>query len=255
MAASDSWWNTLPCQLVRGSYWLVRHAPFELVQHLREQRELRLREQQEAEQAAAEAEQERAEAQRQRERKKELKEKRRKRAQELPEGTAQPAGAEGEAPAFAAPVAHTWSTARSGPWMDEDLVELARLVKKYPGGTVDRWEVIAEALERTVAEVTKMARIIRDRPHMVPVSSGAQTSTAEGQQVSDSVLETEAAAAPRKVKTRAAEAGAEAAAWSQLQQKALEQALSQFPKGVSERWERIAKVVPGKTKVSVVGKL
>ncbi|KAM4728036.1 dnaJ homolog subfamily C member 1 [Anableps anableps] len=37
-------------------------------------------------------------------------------------------------------------------------------------------------------------------------------------------------------------------AWTQNQQKLLELALQQFPRGTAERWDRIAKVVPGKTK-------
>uniref|UniRef100_A0A673ANU5 DnaJ (Hsp40) homolog, subfamily C, member 1 n=1 Tax=Sphaeramia orbicularis TaxID=375764 RepID=A0A673ANU5_9TELE len=37
--------------------------------------------------------------------------------------------------------------------------------------------------------------------------------------------------------------------WTQNQQKLLELALQQFPRGTTERWDRIAKVVPGKTKV------
>ncbi|XP_030016264.1 dnaJ homolog subfamily C member 1-like [Sphaeramia orbicularis] len=36
--------------------------------------------------------------------------------------------------------------------------------------------------------------------------------------------------------------------WTQNQQKLLELALQQFPRGTTERWDRIAKVVPGKTK-------
>ncbi|XP_044223528.1 dnaJ homolog subfamily C member 1 [Thunnus albacares] len=36
--------------------------------------------------------------------------------------------------------------------------------------------------------------------------------------------------------------------WTQSQQKLLELALQQFPRGTGERWDRIAKVVPGKTK-------
>ena len=36
--------------------------------------------------------------------------------------------------------------------------------------------------------------------------------------------------------------------WSQSQQKALESAIKQFPKGTTERWERIANKVPSKTK-------
>lgn len=39
------------------------------------------------------------------------------------------------------------------------------------------------------------------------------------------------------------------AAWTQNQQKLLELALTQFPRGTAERWDCIAKVVPGKTKV------
>ncbi|XP_068604723.1 dnaJ homolog subfamily C member 1 [Brachionichthys hirsutus] len=40
----------------------------------------------------------------------------------------------------------------------------------------------------------------------------------------------------------------DAAIWTQNQQKLLELALQQFPRGTAERWDRIAKVVPGKTK-------
>merc|ERR1712210_266346 len=42
-------------------------------------------------------------------------------------------------------------------WTAEDLIELARLIKKIPGGRLERWERIAEAMERTPEEVTKMA--------------------------------------------------------------------------------------------------
>jgi len=36
--------------------------------------------------------------------------------------------------------------------------------------------------------------------------------------------------------------------WSQVQQKALEQALAQYPKGTNERWDRISSRVDGKSK-------
>ncbi len=42
---------------------------------------------------------------------------------------------------------------------------------------------------------------------------------------------------------------ADTVVWTQNQQKLLELALQQFPRGTTERWDRIAKVVPGKTKV------
>ncbi|GCB68061.1 dnaJ homolog subfamily C member 1 [Scyliorhinus torazame] len=50
----------------------------------------------------------------------------------------------------------------------------------------------------------------------------------------------------RKGKIRSSEESAEL--WNQNQQKLLELALQQYPKGTSERWDKIAKCVPGKTK-------
>jgi len=44
------------------------------------------------------------------------------------------------------------------------------------------------------------------------------------------------------------EANDEEEVWSQEQQKSLEAALSQYPKGTSERWDRIAGKVEGKSK-------
>ena len=37
--------------------------------------------------------------------------------------------------------------------------------------------------------------------------------------------------------------------WTQLQQKQLESALNQVPKGAADRWDRIAELVPDRTKV------
>ncbi|XP_072910746.1 dnaJ homolog subfamily C member 1 isoform X3 [Hemitrygon akajei] len=50
----------------------------------------------------------------------------------------------------------------------------------------------------------------------------------------------------RKGRARASEEATEM--WNQNQQKLLELALQQYPKGTSERWDKIAKCVPGKTK-------
>uniref|UniRef100_A0A8C9UXR0 DnaJ (Hsp40) homolog, subfamily C, member 1 n=1 Tax=Scleropages formosus TaxID=113540 RepID=A0A8C9UXR0_SCLFO len=41
--------------------------------------------------------------------------------------------------------------------------------------------------------------------------------------------------------------------WTQNQQKLLELALQQYPRGTAERWDKIAKVVPGKSKVRWLG--
>lgn len=45
-----------------------------------------------------------------------------------------------------------------GLWTDSDILELIKYVKKYPGGTPERWEKIASIMNRTVTEVTHMAK-------------------------------------------------------------------------------------------------
>lgn len=122
-----------------------------------------------------------------------------------------------------------------GLWTDDDLAELVQLVKKFPGGTPKRWEHIAEALGRSVPEVTFMANKMKANNFKVAV---------EEEEVQQPKV---------KQKTRAkieekAEEGAKK--WSQSQQKALEEALLKFPKGCLDRWDRIAECVPDKTKVS-----
>jgi len=178
-------------------------------------------------------------------------------------------------------------------WTDDDLITLAKYIKKYPGGTTDRWDKIAELMERYAWEVTKMAGLIKNNPSLVPLSSAGQGVTGrEKQIVSDDVLEDGVANTEeedeesssdeseeevdedgyvvysaqkveeylpveekKKKKTRAADQEPtdedKAAAdqpWSQEQQKSLELALTQFPKGTSERWDRIASKVEGKSK-------
>ncbi|KAH0952801.1 hypothetical protein HN011_012255 [Eciton burchellii] len=119
-----------------------------------------------------------------------------------------------------------------GLWTDNDMLELIKYVKKYPGGTPERWEKIASIMNRTVAEVTHMAKKIKD----------------EGLKPGESVEEVVAEERPKKIKTRN-ENIANTTEWSQEQQRALEAALTKYPKGISvDRWEKIANCVEGKTK-------
>lgn len=125
-----------------------------------------------------------------------------------------------------------------GLWTDDDLSELTRLIKKYPGGTVDRWEIIAEAMKRNVSEVTFMAYKVKDNIYQTP---------GETEKIINSInmeLKT-------KVKKKASDVDGEASEknWSQEQQKALEAAIQKYPKGGNEdRWTKIANSVPGKTR-------
>ena len=118
-----------------------------------------------------------------------------------------------------------------GLWTDDDILELIKLVKKYPSGTPERWDKIADTMNRTVVEVTHMAKKVKDEG-LKPGASAEETTEERS----------------KKVKT-CAEAVDSIADWSQEQQKALEAALIKYPKStLVNRWEKIANCVEGKTK-------
>lgn len=126
-------------------------------------------------------------------------------------------------------------------WTDEDLSELSQMVNKFPAGTSDRWQKIAKAMQRPVPEVTFMANKIKQSGYKLPTSDSTDSTSV------DSAVTDE----HKKIKVKTLEnLEAGDSAWTQLQQKSLENALIKYPKGVTEnRWEKIAKCVPKKTKV------
>jgi len=276
--------DTLPFQLVRAVKWTVLAlpgVPVMLMEAWREEqrkKEEKLKQQEEWEEEKRAREEEKL-------KKKEAKAKRKTVYKEAVEG-------EGDVG-----VREVKSTEKILPrnanqmWTDEDLIELARLIKKIPGGRLERWERIAEAMERTPEEVTKMAGKIKNNPSIVPKKQG-MTGREEKRLIADDCLEAEIAGEEddsegeesqteeeeeevdedgyvvygavkaeeyvipeekSKKKTKGGklgEAGGEGedTVWSQEQQRSLEVALTQFPKGSAERWERIAGKVEGKSK-------
>jgi len=123
-----------------------------------------------------------------------------------------------------------------GLWTDEDLYELSQMVNKFPPGTSDRWQKVGKAMQRPVPEVAYMANKMKQNGYKVPTPG----ETIEPEE-------------PKKVKTRAAEnLDSTESSWTQIQQKTFENALIKFPRGSTDnRWEKISKCVPNKTKVSL----
>uniref|UniRef100_A0A2M4A8L2 Putative molecular chaperone dnaj superfamily n=1 Tax=Anopheles triannulatus TaxID=58253 RepID=A0A2M4A8L2_9DIPT len=125
-----------------------------------------------------------------------------------------------------------------GLWTDDDLNDLVRLVKKYPGGTTNRWDLIAELMNRNVEDVTYMAAKLKEAPNRLIHQS----------MDNQGAIET----VKNKTKTRdpAGVAISEVtSSWTQQQQQALEAAIQRYPKSTStDRWQKIANNVPGKTK-------
>lgn len=107
-------------------------------------------------------------------------------------------------------------------------------------GTTERWEKIADQMNRSVHEVTFMAAKLKENCYRLPSENNTNIPELE---------------MPKKQKTRGGKVGDTSAEvdkseWSQIQQKALESALAKYPKGPADRWDKIAKCVPNKTKVS-----
>nr|CAG4648824.1 EOG090X0BHG [Polyphemus pediculus] len=140
----------------------------------------------------------------------------------------------------------------TGPWTDDEFADLAKYMKKYPVGTPERWEKIAESLNRTVNEVTHFAKKIKDNAYKPP---GVEDQpNGESQVVEEKKKEKTRGGKNLKLLVEAENSeNAEkqipgSTGWTQKQQKSLETALAVYTKGSLERWERIAKAVPEKTK-------
>ncbi|XP_050345406.1 uncharacterized protein F54F2.9 [Nymphalis io] len=227
--------DTLPFQIPRAIWWSITAIPYcitelkrrriekieEEKRKKRKEEEDRIRAEREA--AAAEARAEASSAAR------------RRRAFVPParDCLLDPASEPDDVAPVAVPVKPAPPVISGGLWTDDDLVELVRLVKKYPPGAAERWERIAEAMSRSVPEVTHMAAKLKENCYKLPGQDQAEETPPEP---------------PKKVKTRKAEETS-GGNWSQTQQRALEAALAKSPKGApGDRWQKIANAVPGKTK-------
>lgn len=237
-----SWWNILPVQLVKLVVFLVTGGPGivrQILASIKEERERKLKEKKEQE----EEERKKQEEEEKRKEKKASRKEGRKRVNILPDLS------NGECVLEAVDglesdrqsVRHVKQVSSipvitGGPWTDDDFSELARLMAKFPGGTVNRWERIAEMMGRTVYEVTKMSTRVKAQLMQRP-------SEAESEETAPEVKV--------KVKTKAEKADLSAGSdemWNPTQQKALEKALKLYPKGTDQRWDKIARTVPDKTK-------
>uniref|UniRef100_A0A8C5UZG6 DnaJ homolog subfamily C member 1 n=1 Tax=Microcebus murinus TaxID=30608 RepID=A0A8C5UZG6_MICMU len=177
-------------------------------------------------------------------------------------------------------------------WTEEDLSQLTRSMVKFPGGTPGRWEKIAHELGRSVTDVTTKAKQLKDSvtccsPGTVRLSE--LRATVQGALPASAAPALPEDIAPRRSsraegprRARLGQAGARAPRapefararggssdddsrergrpraadepWTQSQQKLLELALQQYPKGSSDRWDKIAKCVPAKSKEDCIAR-
>ncbi|KAF8098869.1 hypothetical protein N665_0257s0079 [Sinapis alba] len=144
-------------------------------------------------------------------------------------------------------------------WSKEEIDMLRKGMIKYPKGVSRRWEVISDYIGtgRSVEEILKATKTVLLQK---PDSAKAFDSFLEKRKPSVSIaspLSTREelgeslpmAAKPPSKETEASGSSDSTNGWSAVLERALVQALKTFPKETSQRWERVAAAVPGKTMV------
>ncbi|CAH2054053.1 unnamed protein product [Thlaspi arvense] len=162
------------------------------------------------------------------------------------------------------------------PWSKEEIDMLRKGMIKYPKGTSRRWEVISEYIGtgRSVEEILKATKTVllqkpdsakafdsflEKRKPNVSIASPLSTREELGESLPTTtttkakpVKET---AVGKSSGSQSSENNGEASGssdtdgWSAVQERALVQALKTFPKETTQRWERVAAAVPGKTMI------
>ncbi|CAJ0578814.1 unnamed protein product, partial [Mesorhabditis spiculigera] len=118
-------------------------------------------------------------------------------------------------------------------WTCEELVALVKLnTEKFPAGTPNRWELIAQALDRTPEDVTVMDEYNK---LLTGQTSNAVTSSVRAGQIEspNDQLKSD---------------------WTQEEQKSLEAALVKYTKAHDKRWEAIASEVGTRSKAECVAR-
>jgi len=135
---------------------------------------------------------------------------------------------------------------KKGPWDDEELSKLVKLMNKYPGGSINRWERVAVELQRSEKECMKQANGIRSGLTRIKTSdittknNSVKQRRDTGQRINSVPTEgIKAVSVDENV-------------FSQVQQNQLQDALRSVAKDASDRWDLIAACVEGKTKKQCV---
>lgn len=169
---------------------------------------------------------------------------------------------------------------RERPWSKEEIELLRKGMQKYPKGTSRRWEVVSEYIGtgRSIEEILKATKtVLLQKPDSSkafdsflekrkPAQSiasplttreevvGESTSTGHKQnaaKIENSNDSSSQLDSPQNsdevVAANGLSSSSDQDVWSAVQERALVQALKTFPKETSQRWERVATAVPGKT--------
>ncbi|RXM36689.1 DnaJ-like subfamily C member 2 [Acipenser ruthenus] len=139
-------------------------------------------------------------------------------------------------------------------WNEDDLQLLIKAVNLFPAGTNARWEVIANymnlhstsGIRRNAKDVINKAKNLQK---LDPIQKDEINKKAfEKFKKEHSVVPPTVDNAVPSERFEGSSADGTASPWTTEEQKLLEQALKTFPVSTPERWEKIAGVVPGRSK-------
>ncbi|XP_042017299.1 dnaJ homolog subfamily C member 2-like [Salvia splendens] len=146
------------------------------------------------------------------------------------------------------------STAANGVSSDQDswsVVQekaLIQALKTFPKDTNQRWERVSAAVPgKSVAQCKKKITMMKDSFRSNNMEDRGTEDLKDLKDSSSQNEETTNASADSEAAVNDISSSSDADMWSDVQEKALIQALKTFPKDTNQRWERIAAAVPGKT--------
>ncbi|KAM3724852.1 Uncharacterized protein ACO02O_07965 [Dirofilaria immitis] len=148
------------------------------------------------------------------------------------------------------------TVAHSNPWTGEELALLVKLcTEKYPAGTPNRWELLAKIFDRPLQNITftvgKLKQMKRDEYAKLLCSSQSSTVVQDAAQIT--LLKQSSQFSGEKPSNISRNGNNDEKEkipiiWSDYDQRLFETALQEFPKGTTDRWDKIANCVPNKTK-------
>jgi len=155
----------------------------------------------------------------------------------------------------------------SGPWSPEEDAELTRAVAKFPGGSMDRWSNIAKFIgtrteEDCIARYAELkqanAKVMSNKPSaasMTPDSNSKPRPDNSSQSAKISI--NDYAKKVKEAQTSSMEATnvIEGRAWTAAEQALLENAMRLVDKSVSDRWDKIAEMIPSRSKKEVIARV
>ncbi|GER38627.1 DnaJ homolog subfamily C member [Striga asiatica] len=138
------------------------------------------------------------------------------------------------------------STDQDNLWSAAQEKALVQSLKTIPKETSQRWELVAAAVQgKTVEQCKKKFALMKESfrtgnaANSTSNADSHESSATDGKSSKNSSAKIEA--------ENGTSSGSDVDVWSEVQEKALIQALKTFPKETNQRWERVATAVPGKT--------